>query len=120
MAQEQDDGFDVVVRAEQGYDLVTARGDLDAATAVRFRSVFDETVCTQGNVVVDLRSVTFLDSTGVSSLVTARRWAASLSRRLVLACDDGPVMRVLRLVRLHDILEVRPSVEDAVAGLGGD
>lgn len=111
-------GFDVAVRAEPGYDVVVARGELDVASALTFRgAVQDHAPRSQPWLVLDLCDLGFLDSIGVSAVVGARRVALTHRATMVLACGEGPVLRVLRTARLHEVIEVYPSVEAAAAVL---
>jgi anti-sigma B factor antagonist len=104
------------VATRDGCSVVTVSGELDVLTAPRLRQVlFDPVLCSRPHVVVDLRDVGFIDSTGIGTLVAARRWTSSRSTSLSLVCDPGPVLRVLDLVSLTRIFEVHDSVEAAVA-----
>lgn len=116
--QSDGDAFDVAVRAEPGYDVVVARGELDVASATTFRGALKELAPqAQRWLVLDLCDLGFLDSIGVSAVVGARRIALSHRKKMVLACGEGPVLRVLRTARLHEVIEVYPSVEAAAAAL---
>lgn len=111
-------GFDVAVHNGPGYDVVSARGELDAATALTLRGAVQEHApLAQRWLVLDLSDVGFLDSIGVSAVVSARRVALTHRKKMVLACGEGPVLRVLRTARLHEVIEVYPTVEAAAAAL---
>src|SRR5689334_25314669 len=62
--------------------VVTVRGELDLATAGRLDSALD--TLTAEDVVLDLRPLTYLDSTGVRLLVRRDAAAPSGGRRLSL------------------------------------
>lgn len=59
-------------------------------------------------VVVDLRSLTFIDSSGMSSLVQAERAARERGGSLSVLVDEGPVRRMLTLIDPGGTL-LRPS-----------
>ncbi len=112
------DDFEIAVDRRSGVDVVRASGELDIATASRLRSiVLDPSLCTQPGLVVDLTGVSFLDSTGIGVLVAAWRHSAAGAKRFGLACAEGQVMRVLKLVGLHELIDVWPTADDAVAVL---
>lgn len=114
-----DDAFEVEVSRHDGIDVVTARGDLDLTTAVKLRHVlFDRVLCSQPVVVVDLSAVSFLDSTGIGTLVAGRRWTHARGARFVLVCDEGPALKVLKIVRLHLVMQVWPSLAVVLDELG--
>lgn len=115
-----DPAFEASVSRHPGIDVVTARGELDVVTAVQLRNLlFDRVLCAQPVLVVDLSPCTFMDSTGIGTLVAARRWTNARGARLVLVCDEGPVLRVLRLTRLNLVIQTWPSLDvvlDEIAG----
>jgi anti-sigma B factor antagonist len=114
--QRPDDDFEVELTRHDGIDVVTARGTLDIASAVRLRHVLiDPLLCSQPVVVVDLNSVTFLDSTGIGTLVAGRRATQDRGARFVVVCDDGQALRTLKIVRLHLVMQIWPSL-DVVLG----
>jgi RND superfamily putative drug exporter len=58
--------------------------------------------------VVDLRSVTFIDSSGIGELLGAHQRARRAGRRLVVVRgEDSPVAEVLHLSALDRKIEVR-------------
>lgn len=109
--------FDIGIESEPGHTLVTVTGELDVFTAPRLRQVlFDTALCSQPRIVVDLDGVSFMDSTGVGTLVAARRWVGSRDLELVLVCSAGPVMRLLEIVGLQKVFEIHETADAAIAG----
>jgi anti-sigma B factor antagonist len=68
----------------------------------------------EGTVIVDLTAVTFMDSTGLSILLNARRRYTAAGRTLLVLCPDGPARRVLRLSGLEETLSVCDSLGAAL------
>jgi anti-anti-sigma factor len=56
--------------------------------------------------VVDLGAVTFMDSTGLGSLISLRNVADGLGKRLVIEAIPPRVQRLIDLTGLHEILAV--------------
>ena len=56
--------------------------------------------------VVDLRELNFIDSTGLNALICLRRRAEQEVFDFVVLCGEGHVMRVLKLVGLDELLPV--------------
>jgi anti-sigma B factor antagonist len=98
-----------------GFDLVSAHGDLDALSAQRFREAALHDDHTAALLVLDLTEVTFLDSSGVGALVTIQREARTRGAEVGLVCVPGPVLRVLTLMRLDRVLAVHETLDAAVA-----
>ena len=100
--------FEVRVGTEpDGLSTITVRGELDLATAPQLAEALSDGVlgpCRR--VLVDLREVTFLDSSGVGTLVAARKQLASRDTHLALRCLDGPVTRILTVTGLLEVLDV--------------
>ena len=62
--------------------------------------------------VLDLRGVTFCDSSGIACLIRVRRAAAESGGRLELRSVQGLVRRVLELTGVSELLGVRGSEEE--------
>jgi anti-sigma B factor antagonist len=81
-------------------------GELDLATAAQFAARLNDALSAARLVVVDLRQLTFMDSTGLSVLVTAQHRARRSGRRLVLIRGPRQVDRLLKLIGFADRLEI--------------
>jgi anti-sigma B factor antagonist len=60
--------FDLTVAREEGATRLTLRGELDLGTAAQLEAALAEA---NGDVLLDLRGLTFMDSTGVRVLLEA-------------------------------------------------
>lgn len=101
--------------------VITATGELDAATVGRLDSAIDEAIRTsERHVVLDAGDVSFVDSTGITALVSGLRRLNRARRRLALACsNDGPLGRALQLTGLDHTFELHATADDAVIALSG-
>jgi anti-anti-sigma factor len=98
--------------------VVTATGEVDLTNAGDLRDALLSALNAGAlGLVVDMTATTFLDSAGVTALVRASRRAAATEAALRLAVTAAPVLRVLNLVGIDQLIEVYPSVGDAVASL---
>jgi len=102
-----------VQRPQSGCVHVLLHGPLDLAHAYRFddalrRLEHEHPDC----LVIDLRGLDFLDSTGLSRLVAARRRARRAGRRLVLVRGPKPIQRLFSLVALNEHFETVNDVAD--------
>lgn len=91
--------------------LVTVSGEIDLASAPKLEAALLEE--TDRTVIVDLREVGFMDSTGLRSLLAGQEAVAEGGGRMILVFEDGPVERILDLTGLADRFEVLDSVEAA-------
>jgi anti-anti-sigma factor len=105
-------------RAQQdpGYAVLEAVGELDVSDVdslgESIRQAFAEG---HGCVLVDLSEVSFIDSTGASSLLDEHRGAESRGRRLALVAPGEQVIRVFSILGIDQSLDIHPTVEDALA-----
>lgn len=100
--------FDYTILREGDTITVAPEGDIAVETVPVLREVLRNVVENHGNgrIDVDMRAVTFLDSTGIGVLVAAQRAAAAHGTRLMLR-EPGPVIRmVLQIANLENILVV--------------
>jgi anti-sigma B factor antagonist len=96
-----------------------ASGELDIASGpVLEHAVVQALEGQGGEFCLDLGGLTFMDSSGAKALLSARSRVESLGRRLVIVSPSGPVRRVLALVALEQVLDVRSRTEPA-SDVGG-
>lgn len=107
MAQPPDQ-FDVAVEELEGVVIVRPQGELDIATAPMLDEILRGLAGRGANAVLDLTDLSFIDSTGIKTILTA--YAASRRDGYGLTMLPGPpqVMRVLQLSGIADRL---PFVE---------
>lgn len=100
------DGFAAEVVVVNGHTTVRARGELDLATRAAFDSAVDEAVALDRHVLVDLRGVTFLGSTGLSVLIRAHRAVQARGHRLTVLLDAPIQRQLLAATGLDGVLHV--------------
>ena len=93
---------DALARADEGGYHLKVRGEVDLATAPDLQKqaigvLADPTVST---LTLDLSDVTFIDSTGIGTLVQLRLTAEARDKKLVLARPSDRVQRVLAITAL--------------------
>jgi anti-sigma B factor antagonist len=90
---------------------VALTGELDIATAPKLE---DEVRRLEAEgrklIVIDLRGLEFMDSSGLRALLAADTRSRERGARLVLVRGDDRIQRVLRITRLDERLEI---VDDA-------
>lgn len=99
--------FDLDVVQHRERAIVRPAGDVDLATSGELKAAVSELLdrgCAR--VVLDLRAVTFLDSSGIRVLVAVHQRAEELHVRLSVMLGGGQTRRVLELTGLLDHLHV--------------
>lgn len=102
--------LEVRFRADERVAVITLTGELDIASS---ESLEHELAAAREAplVVVDLRGLTFIDSTGLGVLVRAHQQAKEQGRRLALVRGEGQVERLLSLTGLADELLLADTPE---------
>lgn len=85
---------------------VTVEGELDVATADQLGLALEPLVTIEGaSIVVDLEGVSFMDSSGLRTVVRAASATETRGGSLVLAGVSGAVTRLLEVTGLIDQLQ---------------
>ncbi|HET6549771.1 MAG TPA: STAS domain-containing protein, partial [Solirubrobacter sp.] len=99
--------FKVSSEARGGGVLVVAGGEIDLATSPRLREALIDPAARAATVVLDLRAVTFIDSSGLGVIVGQQKRARESGERFAVAIAGGsPVERILEVTGLAGILDV--------------
>ena len=107
----------VTVSKDDGrYTVLTVSGELDRDVTHTLEQA-GETALTSGveRLVLDLRGVTFCDSSGLRVFVHLHRLAESRGASLRLAELHPPVSTVVEVVNLDRLLDLHPTVASALA-----
>ena len=102
---------------EQGdAHVIVLRGEVDVGTTPLLSSALGTAVLGgRDRVVIDMSDVSFIDSSGLSVLMSALRWLSREGRTLAVACREGELVhRLLAFTDLLDSLSVHRSRESAV------
>jgi anti-sigma B factor antagonist len=104
--------FSISVDDQPARTVVVVGGELDLGTAPALEDALMTRLNGGGHVLLDLRGLDFMDSTGVRVIVSAHRAAQEHDGRFALlrTPPDGAVGRVLRISGLDDVLDI---VDDA-------
>ena len=96
----------IEVLRERGDTILVVHGDVDMATAPALWESVEEVLPDSERVIVDLRDVDFLDSSGLSVFVRARRRLCETGGALLLRSANANVRRVLDLTGLSQMLTI--------------
>ncbi|GJL49980.1 MAG: hypothetical protein NPIRA01_12070 [Nitrospirales bacterium] len=99
------------VRSEQGSHIVALSGEIDLESSPMARTVLLEVVEQASKVFVDLTSVTYMDSSGIASLVEAYQQAKKSQIGFVLVSASPAVLRVLHMARLDKVFTIHENLE---------
>jgi anti-anti-sigma factor len=105
-------GFDLHVERRGPAAIMRLSGELDITAAdllvTRIKELADDS---PDLVVIDLREVSFMDSTGLRSLLLARARGSEEEWSLKLIRGPEPVHRVLELTRMDEVFDFAEASE---------
>lgn len=109
----------VTTQDRSGWAVLQVRGELDLMTSGQVRTATRAVVAeARRRLILDLTGVRFLDSSGVSVLLAARRLMRSCAGelRLVLSEEDAHVNRVFTALGVRRLFDIHPDLAAAVRG----
>lgn len=106
--------LDVSVSEAGDWKVVAVEGEVDLASAPTLRRHFEEAAEAGNQVVADLTSVKFMDSTGLRVLIAAHQEMEADAGKFAVVPGQGPVARLLSLTGVDQKLSVFDSVEAAI------
>ena len=101
--------FATPIRFDVDEVIVEVRGELDAATGPLLQDLLDQLMAEgERHLAVDLSEASFVDSTGLGTLLAAHRRMQAHHGVLVLRDPRPPARRLLELTALNDVFTVEP------------
>jgi anti-sigma B factor antagonist len=105
--------LEITAEQQDGQTRLVLVGELDIASAPRFEEgLADAERAEPAVLVLDLRKVEFIDSTGLRAVIAADERARNAGRRLVLVRGTPAVERVLSVTQLDQRFDI---VDDPAA-----
>ena len=102
--------FGVRVFRHGSHTVVQVVGEIDLATAPRLRSYLDDLIAdADGAILLDLADVTYIDSTGVSAVLTADAELNHYGRDLRVVKASVQVRRLFELCGITDLVVDAPQ-----------
>jgi anti-sigma B factor antagonist len=99
--------------------LIAMSGELDLASSPALQEELDRVAASDASLlIIDLRELDFMDSTGLSVLVRAHQRADEQGRRLAMVRGPQQVQRLLSLTGVADRLTLVDSPEELLGATG--
>jgi anti-anti-sigma factor len=112
-----EDQLAVEARTHRRTALVALRGELDLVTVSKVAEVLDGLELQADGVrhlVLDLRGLTFMDSSGLHELIKQNEFARSNRHNLAVVRGTDAIQRVLKLTRVEEMLVLVDDPDDLV------
>ncbi len=109
--------FRVEIHADRGASVIGVSGELDLASSPALEEALEGAFAADTRlVIIDLRALEFMDSTGLSILVKAHQTAEDGGRQLYLINGPPQVQRLLSLTGVSERLALIDAPEDVLGG----
>jgi anti-sigma B factor antagonist len=99
-------------REEGGFSVVELTGDVDLSCSPDARAAILNCLNQNKDVLVDLSAVSYIDSSGIASLVEGYQAAKKKSLKFGLVGVSDAAMSVLQLARLDKVFPIHATVEE--------
>jgi anti-sigma B factor antagonist len=106
--------FRVEVHSEGRATVIAVSGELDLASSPALQEELDRVSSDSELLIIDLRELDFMDSTGLSVLVRAHQREEEQGRRLAMVKGPQQVQRLLSLTGVADRLTLVDTPEDLI------
>lgn len=106
--------MDIQIDYRTPYMVVRLSGEVDLHSSPSAREVILDCMKKKMPLLVDLSGVSYMDSSGVASLVEGYQAARKQGLDFALVAVAQPALNVLKLARLDKVFPIHASIEDAV------
>ena len=103
--------MDIRIEERPPFRIVRLSGDVDLYSSPRARDAILEVIKQGKSLLVELSAVTYMDSSGVASLVEGYQTAKKQGQGFGLVAVAPPVMNVLKLARLDTVFPIHASLD---------
>lgn len=103
------------IKEEQGRIVIALTGEIDLENAGEVRKALLSALKQKKDVLVDLSAVSYIDSSGIASLVEGLQVARKQKNELLLVSVSTRALRVLELARLDKVFTIHADVAAALA-----
>lgn len=95
--------------------VVTVRGDVDAYNSAKLKEELKKLISStdKKKIVLDMSSVSYLDSAGLGTLVVILKDAKMNGKEFILSSLRESIMKVFRITHLDKIFKIVDTLEEA-------
>jgi anti-sigma B factor antagonist len=106
----------VSTRSAGEITIVDLMGQIDLGSSPALRRTLLDSLKTTNHMAINLGGVSYIDSSGIASLIEVLKEAQDTKKRLVLFGVEGAVLQVLQLTRLTGVFEIAQNEEQVLHG----
>jgi anti-sigma B factor antagonist len=104
--------MDCNIRTEGGFSIVALSGEVDLHYSPEARKQILEQLNKNNHVLVDLSGVSYIDSSGIASLVEGLQLARTKKLQFGLVGVSEAAQQVLQLARLDKVFPIKDSIKE--------
>ncbi len=105
--------FKIKSKENNNIGIVTVEGSVDMFTSPdlldKLLPFFKKGV---KGIIVDLSAVTFMDSSGIATLVEGLQWSKKDGKKFVLTGLGGNVTNAFKLTKLDNVFDIKTDIDD--------
>ncbi len=105
--------MECTTRLENGFTIIALCGEVDLHFSPKAREIILKHLQDKNHVLVDLSAVTYIDSSGVASLVEGFQHARTHDLKFALVGVSKAAMQILQLSRLDKVFPIIASATEA-------
>ena len=114
-------GFKIKSCERDNIAIVNVEGEIDMFTSPNLRDTlvpfFKKKI---GGIVVDLAQVSFMDSSGIATLVEGLQWSKKGKSAFVLCSLGKTVSNALSLTKLDNVFTIKENIQEALDWISKD
>jgi len=107
----------VNIQEEKTNDVTVCKlgGEVNINTSPQLRKAFDDIIRREDKkVLVDFSGVSYIDSSGLATLIEMFQRLKKIGGRLRFACLDAKVKNIFEITKLHKLFEIFENCETAL------
>jgi anti-sigma B factor antagonist len=105
--------MDYQIHTADPFTVIALSGDVDLKFSPKAREQILKHLGINKHVLVDLSRVSYIDSSGVASLVEGLQYAKNKSLKFALVGVSRAAMQVLQIAKLDQVFTIYDSISDA-------
>ena len=111
--------MEIQVEEREGFHIVTPVGGLDVYTVPLFRKVILKLEGDRRHdIIIDLTKVTFIDSSGLGSLIEMFQKTQQAQGELAFVIVNPRIMKIIKLVNLDRVFKIYTNIGRALQSVG--
>ena len=107
--------MEIEVIEHKGRKIIAISGDIDLYSSPDLREALIKHIKSKiPSLYIDLKSVTYIDSSGIATFVESLKVMKSYGGRLHFYGIPGGIMEIFRFSKLDRVFEIYGNIEDAI------